>query len=205
MTDDDLRRTILDALLPLADSEGFSERALAEAARVAGEGNDIVRLFPRGIASVLEFYSHTADEAMVRALAALNLGQLPLKARIRAAVLTRLDVLKPHRAAARQAARAVALDAPLGARLVYETVDAMWRAAGDTSTDFAFYTKRASLAAVYTATALRWFADSSPDSHETTSFLDARIENVLSFEKLKTGFRDTAKAGIAALADLLRR
>ena len=36
------------------------------------------------------------------------------------------------------------------------TVDAIWHAAGDRSADFSWYTKRAILAAVYTATVLYW-------------------------------------------------
>ena len=35
--------------------------------------------------------------------------------------------------------------AKLAAKMLYDTVDAMWRAAGDTSTDYNFYTKRATL------------------------------------------------------------
>lgn len=205
MSDDDLKRAVLDAALERAASEAFSDTLLAKAAAEAGAANDVARLFPRGVSSLLEFYSHEADAEMVRALDALHLAQMPMRARIRTAVLTRLDVLKPHKEAARRAALQLAPDAPLAARLVYDTVDKMWRAAGDTSTDFAFYTKRASLTAVYTATLMRWFADSSVDAHETTSFLDARIENVMTFEKLKADVRKNAKAGMDCLADLLRR
>ena len=76
---------------------------------------------------------------------------------------TRLEILKPHKEAARRAAAflSLPLNAALGAKLLYRTVDAMWRAAGDTSTDFNFYTKRAILAGVYASTLMRWFNDTS--------------------------------------------
>jgi ubiquinone biosynthesis protein COQ9 len=61
----------------------------------------------------------------------------------------------------------------------------MWRAIGDTSTDFNFYTKRGILAAVYSSTLLRWFSDSSIDGAPTEQFLADRIENVMQFEKIK--------------------
>ena len=61
----------------------------------------------------------------------------------------------------------------------------MWRAVGDTSTDFNFYTKRGILAGVYSATLLRWFTDQSADESETSKFLADRIENVMTFEKVK--------------------
>ena len=55
------------------------------------------------------------------------------------------------------------MHAALGAKLMYRTVDAMWRAAGDTSTDFNFYTKRGILAGVYGSVLVRWFNDTSED------------------------------------------
>ncbi len=90
---------------------------------------------------------------------------MKIRERISAAVLARLEVLAPHKEAARRAGAFLTLPphAPLGMTLLYRTVDAMWRAAGDTSTDFNFYTKRAILAGVYSATLMRWFNDDSED------------------------------------------
>ena len=47
-------------------------------------------------------------------------------------------------------------------RSVYETVDGIWYAAGDSATDFSFYTKRVTLAAIYAATLPYWLEDRSP-------------------------------------------
>src|SRR3569833_578049 len=83
--------------------------------------------------------------------------------------------------------------AALGMILVYQMVDAMWRAAGDTSTDFNFYTKRAILAGVYSTTLMRWFTDKTADEAETRAFLDARIGNVMQFEKFKAEMKERTK------------
>jgi ubiquinone biosynthesis protein COQ9 len=93
--------------------------------------------------------------------------------------------LAPNKEAARRAAALLSLpmNAALGARLMYRTVDAMWRAAGDTSTDFNFYTKRGILAGVYGSTAMRWFT--TEDEAVVDAFLAARIENVMQIEKFK--------------------
>ncbi len=61
-----------------------------------------------------------------------------------------------------------------------------WYAAGDTSTDFNFYTKRATLAGVYSSTLLYWLNDRSPGADQTWAFLDRRIDDVMKFEKLKS-------------------
>ena len=65
--------------------------------------------------------------------------------------------------------------APLAARLVYETVDAVWYAAGDSASDFSFYTKRLTLAAIYGAVVLYWLDDRSEGFVDTRAFLDRRL------------------------------
>ena len=55
-----------------------------------------------------------------------------------------------------------------------------------------WYTKRATLSAVYSSTLIYWLGDDSADQADTWAFLDRRIENVMAFEKAKAGFRDSA-------------
>ncbi|MBC7770526.1 MAG: COQ9 family protein, partial [Phycisphaerales bacterium] len=81
--------------------------------------------------------------------------------------------------------------------------DRIWRALGDTSTDENFYTKRTILSGVLASTYARWFSDDSPDHEATWAFLDARIENVMQFEKFKARLKPLSErvqsaVGIAA-------
>jgi ubiquinone biosynthesis protein COQ9 len=61
---------------------------------------------------------------------------------------------------------------------------------GDTSRDLNWYTKRATLSAVYSATVLYWLGDDSPGNQATWDFLDRRIEDVMRFEKAKASLRE---------------
>jgi ubiquinone biosynthesis protein COQ9 len=79
-----------------------------------------------------------------------------------------------------------------GAKAIWGTADAIWVALGDTSTDINWYTKRATLSAVYGATVLYWLGDDSEGHAATWEFLDRRIENVMAIEKLKAGIRNNA-------------
>ena len=188
MTDQEMRETVLAKALPHAAFDGFTDGLLRKAGAEAGvTATDLARLFEDGPISLVEFYSTSTDAEMEKRLAAMDMKAMKIRARIAAAVRTRLAILKPHKEAARRAAALLSLPmhAALGARLVYRTVDAMWRAAGDTATDFNFYTKRGILAGVYGATAMRWFNDTSEDEAPTEEFLAARIENVMQFEKFK--------------------
>jgi ubiquinone biosynthesis protein COQ9 len=182
------RAAILAAALKHVVFDGFTDKVLVGAAKEAGTDKDaLARLFPDGPLSLVEAFSDSADAEMMARLAPLNLKQMKIRTRIAAAVKARIEALRPHKEAARRAAAFLTLPphAALGAKLVYRTVDCMWRAAGDTATDFNFYTKRGILAGVYSATLMRWFTDTSTDESATEQFLADRIENVMQFETLK--------------------
>ncbi len=201
--DQQLREAILAAALPHAAFDGFTDSLLQKAGAEAGVSKaEVERLFEDGAVSLVEFFSVHTDAEMEKRLGAMDLKAMKIRERIATAVKTRLAILKPHKEAARRAAAMLSLPmhAALGARLVYRTVDAMWRAAGDTSTDFNFYTKRGILAGVYGSTAMRWFNDTSEDEQPTTDFLTARIENVMQFEKFKAKAKE-ALSDFPAFAD----
>jgi ubiquinone biosynthesis protein COQ9 len=187
-TDAAIKDAILKAALKDAAFDGFTDGVLAKAGKSAGADKaTLTRLFPEGVLSLIDFFSASVDKAMEERLAAVDLPKRKVRERIKIAVLTRLALLAPNKEAARRAAALMTLPmhAPRGARMMYATVDAMWRAAGDTSTDFNFYTKRGILAGVYGSVLVRWFNDAGEDESATEAFLDARIENVMQFEKFK--------------------
>ena len=82
-----------------------------------------------------------------------------------------------------------------GARALWETADTIWTALGDRSEDLNWYTKRATLSGVYSATLLYWLGDQSPEYAATWSFLDRRIEDVMRFETLKKQVRENRVLG----------
>jgi ubiquinone biosynthesis protein COQ9 len=193
--DSALRDRFADEVAAEAAFEGFGLKSLAVAAqRLDLPRGEADRLFPGGALAVLEYLSTRSDQRMVEALEAGGIEALKIRDRIRLAVRTRIEQHVGSKETARRALALLALplNAPLGLKLLYRTVDAMWYAAGDTSADFNFYTKRATLAAVYSSTLLYWLNDRSPGNEATWAFLDRRIENVMSFEKLKGRLR---KAG----------
>jgi len=201
--DQQMREAVLAAALTHAAFDGFTDGLLQKAGAEAGVSKaDLARLFENGVLSLVEFFSINTDAQMEKRLAGMDLKAMKIRERIAAAVKTRLAILKPHKEAARRAAAFLSLPmhAALGAKLMYHTVDSMWRAVGDTSTDFNFYTKRGILAGVYGSTAVRWFNDTSADETPTEEFLAARIENVMQFEKFKAKAKE-ALSNFPAFAD----
>jgi ubiquinone biosynthesis protein COQ9 len=158
------------------------------AADAAGVSHGEMRLaFPGGITDLVDCFLSDGDRRMEEALAKRDLAALKIRERITLAVRTRIEVDAAHREAVRRAVTLLTLpiSGTTGPRSLYRTVDALWRAAGDRSTDFNFYTKRAILAGVYSAVTLTWFSDSSEDYADTWAFLDRRIGDVMQIEKAK--------------------
>ncbi|MEA2854174.1 MAG: ubiquinone biosynthesis protein, partial [Rhodospirillaceae bacterium] len=168
-----LRDRLADAMAAEAVFDGWTRAALSAAARQldlpAGEAD---RLFPGGPVQVLTFLSERADLRMVEDMEKEGVATLKMRDRIKNAVRIRLERHAGEREAARRALALLALpfNAGLALRLLYKTVDAMWYAAGDASTDFNFYTKRATLAGVYSSTLLYWLNDRSPGGEATWGF-----------------------------------
>jgi ubiquinone biosynthesis protein COQ9 len=191
-----LKLAVLDAALPHIAFDGFTPKLLESAAKEAGaDKNDLKRLFPNGALDLIAAYSEHADREMETRLKKAKLSAMKVRERIKAAVKARLAVLKPHKEAARRTVAHLSLPANMAfaTKLAWNTADAMWRAVGDTSTDFNYYTKRAILMGVHTSTVLRWLTDDSADESATDAFLSARIENVMQFEKLKAKAREQVK------------
>ena len=179
-----LRDTVLEQALPNVAFDGWTDRSLRDGAVAAGlDAGAAVRAFPGGATDAIGHFSDWADRRMLAAIEAEaeSFAALRVRDRITRAVRLRLELLAPHREALRRAMTVLALrpDPVFAARLLYRTVDAMWRAAGDTATDFNFYTKRGLLAGVQSTTVLYWLGDRSEDNAATWAFLDRRIENVM--------------------------
>jgi ubiquinone biosynthesis protein COQ9 len=192
----ELRPHLIAAMLPHVSFDGWGEKALLAAASDLGVDGVRARLaFPEGLGDMLAAYLAKADADLEAALAERGLHNMKVRERITLAVRTRLELAIPHREAARRAASLLLLPqfAGLAARSLWATADTMWRAAGDTSTDFNFYSKRTILSGVYSATLLVWLADESEEFATTWAFLDRRIADVMKIEKAKAQWRKSSE------------
>jgi len=187
------RARILAATLAHVPFDGWSARALEAGTADSGVEGPLVRLaFQGGVSELAEYYARMADERMLAALDDQVLAALKIRDRIGHVVRLRLQQAAPEREAVRALMSWLALpgNQSLGAKCLYRTVDAIWHGIGDTSTDFNFYTKRATLAAVLAATVLFWLGDDSDGFEATWAFLDRRLDDVMSIEKAKARARD---------------
>ncbi len=182
----EIRAQILAAALDEVSFTGWTPKTLEEAVQNAKVDADMAQLaFPDGVAGLIKCFSEAGDQAMQDNLPAVE--GLKIRERISHAVMARLQADQPHRDAARRAAAWLSVPGrqALAARLLFTSAHHMWHWAGDTATDYNYYSKRTILSGVIATTRLVWFDDDSEDLAATRAFLDRRIDNVMQFEKAK--------------------
>ncbi|MBT53416.1 MAG: COQ9 family protein [Mameliella sp.] len=205
----DITDRILDAALLHVPFDGWSDASFRAAVADADVDPVVAQgLFPRGAVDLAVAYHKRGDADMLRRIAGADLAEMRFRDRVVFAVRARIEAAE-DREAVRRGTTLFALPpyAPDGARLIWGTADAIWTALGDTSRDFNWYTKRATLSAVYSSTVLYWLGDDSLGNDATWAFLDRRIEDVMRFEKVKGQLRKNRLFGAltAGPAKILER
>lgn len=187
MADQDKQQQLVRAAIAHVPFDGWSLTTLEMAASDCDIAPDeMATLLPGGVDEAIALYAKLADQDMLAAFAALDPMPDKTHLKIRALILCRLSLAMVHKEAVAKTMAYLAQpqQAKLGTKLLYDTVDCMWRGAGDKATDISFYSKRATLAAVYSATLLAFLADDSPDMAKTEAFLDRRLQDVAQIPKL---------------------
>ena len=109
--------------------------------------------------------------------------------------MIRLNLCQQYKDAVRSSISltAIPVNTKISLNILYRTCNSIWRIAGDKSTDFSFYTRRISLAAVYTSTLFFWLNDESNNNTETEFFLDRRLKDIGKITSFKRSLSDLKK------------
>lgn len=201
-----LRERVIAAALPHVPFDGWTDRVYAQAVREAGVEPGCARLeFPRGGIDLLIAYHDARDAALPPRLAEMELEGLRFRDKVALAIDTRLGLVAGEKDAVRRGAALFALPmhAADGALALWHTSNTIWTALGDSSTDLSWYSKRATLAAIYSATLLYWLGDDEPGFPRTRDFARRRIDDLMRFEKAKA--RVAANPLAAAVLSRSRR
>ena len=190
------RDRLVEAALPHVPFDGWSRVTLEAAAADAGMSEvEVDAVLPQGVKTLVEHHLATIDAEMEARLDEMDLPGMRVRDRIATAIRLRLGELAPDREVVRRTVAFLARPGhgALACRTLYRTVDSIWYCAGDRSTDYNFYTKRALLAAVYSSTLLYWLEDRSENSEESWAFMERRLADVMKIPQLPRQLGDFAK------------
>ena len=201
------RREILAAALKHVPFDGWTEKSLKQAIldlNLPGGAGELY--FPGGPIELIKFWSAEGDRKALGKIQTRGMDNLRIREKITECVWIRLGEMDGEEQAARRAMSRLALPDALGQgpKHIWESADMIWRAIGDTSTDGNFYSKRTILSGVISTSILSWLADNTEDKSNARAFLEARIENVMQFEKAKFSWRKQQEK-MPKPADLLSR
>ncbi|CAO2610429.1 Ubiquinone biosynthesis protein COQ9, mitochondrial [Lemmus lemmus] len=187
-SEEQLQHRILTAALEFVPAHGWTAEAIAEGAQSLGLSSAAASMFGTdGSELILHFVTqcnarltHILEEEQKL----VQLGQAEKRKTdqfLRDAVETRLRMLIPYIEHWPRALSILLLphNIPPSLNLLTTMVDDMWHYAGDQSTDFNWYTRRAVLAGIYNTTELVMMQDSSPDFEDTWRFLENRINDAM--------------------------
>jgi ubiquinone biosynthesis protein COQ9 len=171
---------LLDAALMHVPFDGWSDTTFQAAIADTGVDSTVANaVCPRGSVDLAVAYHKRGDALMIDRMTSEDLTEMKYRDKIAAMVRFRLEVVTDKEVVRRGTTLfALPQHAGDGAKLVWGTCDAIWDALGDTSDDVNWYTKRATLSAVYSSTVLYWLGDISDGHQATWEFLDRRIDKV---------------------------
>jgi ubiquinone biosynthesis protein COQ9 len=182
---------LLDAALDLAPDCGWTGRTIRLAAGRSGLSEaEAALLVPNGAADLVALLWRRHDAQAMAALAGVDPRSLKVRERISRAVQARIEAAAADAPATRRLQGWLALPhhMPLGARLLWDSADGIWRWAGDTATDENHYSKRAILSGVLgPAIAIRLASGRAA----ADDYVFRRIADVMAFEKWKAGLPKT--------------
>ncbi|XP_040471665.1 ubiquinone biosynthesis protein COQ9, mitochondrial [Falco naumanni] len=207
-SEEQLQHRILTAALEFVPEHGWTAEAIAEGAKTLGLSAAAAGMFHSdGGELILHFVSQCntkLTELLEQEQKQVQLGEAEKKSTdqfLRDAVEARLRMLIPYIDKWPQALSILLLphNIPSSLNLLTSMIDDIWQYAGDQSTDFNWYTRRAVLTGIYNTTELVMMQDSSPDFEETWRFLENRVADAMNMGNAAHQVQSTGEALVQGL------
>ncbi|KAF9170183.1 Ubiquinone biosynthesis protein coq9, mitochondrial [Mortierella sp. AD011] len=195
---------ILKKALTLVPEYGWTTVAISKAAESMGYPAIIHGMFPNGGADLIDYFLQDCLNRLPLELEG-RMDGLKTQEKIRLGTLTRLGMVAPYidRWPEALAIMGQPSNVPMSLNHLGKIVDEIWHLAGDTSADMNWYTKRASLAGIYTTTELYMTTDKTPNYEATQRFLDRRFEDAATLGKATNEVLQIAEFGVKSVVGIL--
>lgn len=192
-----IKQKILAKALENAVFDGWNSQMLENSAIAAGcAKNEIYIHFPGGIVDLVDFFAGQKLESLRKV--AEDMREEKLTRKITWLIMEYLKSNAKNQEAIKKLTGYYALNPAQGLKNLSALADEIWRLAGDKSADFSYYTKRFSLAAIYSQTLLFWLSDDSKDFAATRGFLERRIQDLIKFQKVKSEIKSVLSKSYAS-------
>ena len=148
--------------------------------------NEIELLFPEGIIDLIKFTLEQLNKELEEYCKKIDLIRLPVHKRIKKVLLSKISLMNKNKLFYRSIFLNLLIpkkNFSLSNQL-YNSVDQIWFIAGDSSTDFNFYTKRLILSGIYSRVILFFFNNNNQE--ELENILDESLKRVSKIPEIKS-------------------
>ncbi len=178
---------ILEIIKKIVINDGWSENITKKLVNKNIKSEELAYFFPNGYIDILKFSLYEINSSLEKKISKTNIINLPLSKRIKKILLSRIEILDEDNKFFKKTFNHLLLpqNVKISKKSLYKSVDTMWYLAGDNSTDFNFYTKRLTLAAIYVS-ALFVFFNKGIDEAEIN--IEKNLKRISKFPKIKQRF-----------------
>ena len=174
--------------------KGLNKNSLENISKRYGlDINEIELLFPEGNIDLIKFTLEQLNKELEEYCKKIDLIRLPVHKRIKKVLLSKISLMNKNKLFYRSIFLNLLIpkkNFSLSNQL-YNSVDQIWFIAGDSSTDFNFYTKRLILSGIYSRIILFFFNNNNQE--ELENILDESLKRVSKIPEIKSKlkiFRD---------------
>ena len=189
-----IRKEVLSDTKTYVIKYGWNEEMFSKVAKNSKYDTAVVlSLFPEGYISLIQVYLDEINAKMTEESKKLNLIRFKVHERIRELCILRFKIMTKEKKIVCKTFLHLLLPNNYNFSLknLYKTVDQIWYLAGDSSTDFNFYSKRAILASIYSTTIIHFI--NNDNFEETISLLNKQLKKVSKIPKIKERLSDYIK------------
>ena len=179
--------SLLKDVKKIVRKDGWSRNLLKKLINSKIKSSDLIYLFPNGYVDILDITLDEINKSLEKRIKKTNIINLSLTKRIKKILSTRLDILDEDKIFYKKTFYHLLLpnNSKIMKKKLYNSVDTMWYLAGDHSTDFSFYSKRLTLAAIYTNALFVFY---NQDIEKAGSSIDKNLERISKIPRIKEKF-----------------
>ena len=181
------RQVVLRFAKKFVSENGLTKNCLENISKKYGLNTDeIDLLFPQGNIDLIKFALEQLNNDLEVYCKQIDLIRLPIHKRIRKVLLSKISLMNKDKPFYRSIFLNLLIpkkNFSLSSQL-YNSVDQLWFIAGDSSTDFNFYTKRLILSGIYSRVILFFFNNNNQE--ELENILDESLKRVSKIPEIKS-------------------
>ena len=181
------RQVVLRFAKEFVSEKGLTKNCLENISKKYGLNTDETDLlFPQGNIDLIKFALEQLNNDLEVYCRQIDLIRLPIHKRIRKVLLSKISLMNKDKPFYRSIFLNLLIpkkNFSLSSQL-YNSVDQLWFIAGDSSTDFNFYTKRLILSGIYSRVMLFFFNNNNQE--ELENILDESLKRVSRIPEIKS-------------------